>query len=87
MALPANTALTFQGYQVTDPGTRLDFLAADPGPGQSAEVSILLTDADLATVTTQVQLRNLVTSRLQRKVRAAGIAAKLDQFIGQSVTV
>lgn len=68
-------------------GVYLTFTSPDPGPGEESDVVILLTDTDLAAVTTQVQLRDLIQNKLNRRVRAAGIASKLDPFIGQSLTV
>lgn len=87
MALKVNAALTFSGYDVNDDGTVLRFVCADPGAGEPSEYSVLLTDADLSAVSTQPQLRTLVISKLQRRYRAAVVASKLDQFVGQSVTI
>jgi hypothetical protein len=85
MPLRANATLIFQRYHVDDDGIRLTFLCPDPGPGQESEYVVLLLDTDLAAVSTQIQLRNLVITAVQRRLRAAGIASKLDPFIGQSV--
>jgi hypothetical protein len=79
--------LTFKGYAVQDTGIQMDFVNFFPGPGKPTDYSIFLTDAELSAVATQVQLRTLVTTKLQRKLQAAGIATKLDQFIGQTVTI
>ena len=87
MALKTNATLEFSSYTVLDTGIEMTFTCPNPGPGEYSHYVILLTDAELATVTTQVQLRTLVTSKLQRRYRATGIASKLDQFIGQTLTV
>lgn len=79
--------LTFTRYKVTDAGITMAFNANDPGPRADNEIVILLTDAELAGVTTQAQLRTLVMNKLNRKIRATGIATKLDPFIGQTLTV
>lgn len=87
MALKAGATLTFTAYAVEDGGITLRFLCADPGGGEPSDYGIVLTDADLATVSTALQFRTLVQNRLQRKFRAAGIASRLDPLIGQSVTI
>lgn len=87
MALRPTATLTFSGYEVSDDGIIMRFVCLLPGPGEPTDYFILLSDVDLATVTTQLQLRTLVQSKLDRKLRAAGIASKLDGFIGQSLTV
>lgn len=79
--------LTFIRYTVADTGIQLAFNADYPGPGRENEIVITLTDAELAGISTQVQLRALVTNKLNRKIRASGIATKLDPFIGQSLTI
>ena len=76
--------LTFLSYTVDTDGTSLLFTAM---PAISEEYRIFFTDAELAAITTQLQLRNAVTTKLQRKVQAVGIASKLDGFIGQQVTI
>lgn len=96
MAVRANATFRFDSpdggftpaYEVLDEpyaGVKLWFVCSDPGPGNVSAYSITLTDTELATVTNQVQLRNLVISKLQRRIRATNIASKLDQFIGQSL--
>lgn len=87
MALKANANLTFLRYTVENDGTHLWFLCADPGPGEDTDYMIVLTDDDLATVTTQLQLKNLVLGKFARKIRAQNIASKLDGFLGQNITV
>ena len=87
MAYKANVVLTFVEYEVRDDGTVLTFLAADPGPEQESFIPCFLTNEELATVTTGLQLRNLLQTKLNRRIRASGIASKLDPFIGQSLTV
>lgn len=87
MPLQPNAILTFLDYLVEDGGVRMNFVSPDPGPGQPSFYTILLTDADLAAVTTQPQLKSLVTTKLQRICRAQGFTTKLDPFIGQSLTI
>lgn len=94
MPLQSNATMTFtvfpewgKAYQVEDGGIRLHFLCPNPGPGQVSDYFIFLTDADLAGVNNQSQLATLVTTKLNRALRAAGIASKLDQFVGQSLVV
>lgn len=79
--------LTFIGYEVTDSGTTLEFVNPNPGAGKPTNYTILLTDAELSSVSTANQLRTLVTGKLQRKLQAANIASKLDPFIGATVTI
>lgn len=79
--------LIFAGYEVTDLGIVLHFTWPNrPTPGPT-EFFVMLTDAELSAITTQAQLRTAVTSKLNRKLRATGIATKLDPFIGQSITI
>ena len=87
MPLRANATVVFESYAVVNDGIELTFLAPDPGPAEESYRIIRLTDAELAGVSTQVQLRNLVIAKLQRKERAANIASKLDPFIGQSLVI
>lgn len=87
MPLRPNAVMIFDSYRVTDGAIELTFLCPDPGPEQDSYYIVLLTDTELAAVTTQQQLRDLVTAKLGRKLRATNIASKLASFIGQSVTV
>lgn len=87
MALAANAVMTFTAYDVEDDGIRLRFVCSNPGGGEPSDYDILLTDAELAGVSTQAQLKTLVTTKLQRRWRAYGIASKIDQFVGQSITI
>lgn len=87
MAINANASLTFTSYEVVDDGTRLNFVCANPGPGLPSDYVVLLTDAEIAGTTTNAQLKTLVTTKLSRKLRATGLASKLDALLGQAVTV
>lgn len=87
MALKANAVLTFTGYTITDFGIDLHFTCADPGPGEPNDYRVFVSDTELATVTTLAQFRTLVDAKLNRSVRAANIASKLDQYIGAQRTV
>lgn len=87
MPVQANATFTFTAYEVTDAGIVMAFVCLNPGPGEANDYSVLVTDAELAAVTTAPQFTALVQTKLQRKVRGAGIASKLDARIGQSLTV
>lgn len=73
--------LTFDWYAVVDDGVVLGFV------GSNATYTIAVTDAELAAVSTVGQFRTLVTAKLQRKVQAAGIAARLDGLVGQTLSI
>lgn len=87
MPVQANATFTFTAYEVTDAGIRMDFVCPNPGAGEANDYAILVTDAELATVTTLPQFTTLVTSKLQRKIRATNIATKLDPRLGQSLII
>lgn len=87
MPVQANATFTFTAYEVIDGGITLAFVCLNPGPGEANDYSVLVTDAELAAVTTMQQFVTLVTNKLQRKIRAAGIAAKLDPRIGSSLVI
>lgn len=79
--------LTFTGYTVDDAGIRSHFVCLNPGPGQANDYDIFLTDAELAGAQTQAQLVALAQGKLNRLLTAAGLAAKLDLLIGQSLVL
>lgn len=79
--------MVFAQYLVVHDGIEMEFRCPNPGPGQASEYVIKVTDTELAGVSTQAQLRTLLTTKLNRKIRATGIATKLDQFLNQSITV
>lgn len=79
--------LTFKSYVVDDSGVAMTFVNFTPGAGLPTDYTIRVTDSELAAVSTANQLRTLVVGKLQRKIQAAGIASKLDTFIGQTVTI
>ena len=87
MPVQANATFTFTAYEVRDDGIRMDFVCLNPGPGQANDYSIVITDAELAAVSTVPQFTTLVTNKLQRKIRASGIAAKLDPRIGAALVI
>lgn len=87
MSLQANVTLTFTSYEVTDEGIVLHFVSPDPGPGEMSDYYVLLTDTELAGVSNQSQLATLIRTKLERRIRAVGIASKLDPFIGQSMVI
>lgn len=79
---------TFLGYAVDDEGIEMKFVNYFP-PAEKPNnyLTIRVTDTELSAITSAAQLRTLVTTKLQRKVQASGIASKLDAFIGQTVTI
>ena len=77
----------FLRYEVEDAAILMEFLNTAPGAGNPTNYTIRFTDAELAAVTTQLQLRTAVQTKLRRKLQAEGIASKLDVFIGQTVTI
>lgn len=79
--------MLFVGYQVTDDGVVLHFTWTNRNTPGTTEFYVLLTDGELSAITTQAQLRTLVMNKLNRKLRATGIATKLDPFIGQTITI
>jgi hypothetical protein len=87
MSIPANASFVFTSYEVGIEGVRCLFVCHNPGPGQPTDYLIQCTDAEIAQVTTQAQLRDLMTTKLNRSIRRTGFAAKLDPFIGQSLTI
>ena len=87
MGLQTDATMVFNSYEVVDEGLKLHFVCSNPGGGENSDYYVLVTDTELATITTQAQLKTLVQTKLQRKFRAQGIAAKLDIFIGQSLTI
>ena len=78
--------MRFTGYDVTDTGIRFAFEENVTG-NNMLEAAVFMTDAELAAITSQAQLRTALTTKLQRQVNKAGIAAKLDPLIGQSITI
>jgi hypothetical protein len=87
VTLRVNAVLTFASYEVQDDGIIFRFTCADPGPGMESDYYVKLTDAELAATTTTPQLRTALTNKLTRKIRANGIASRLDAFIGNTITV
>lgn len=81
------TTLTFKGYEILDDGRRLHFVDFDPGAGLPNDIYIVCTDAELAASNTNAALRALVMGKLQRKLVADAVGARLDGFIDQTVTV
>lgn len=79
--------MEFKGYEVQDSGITLRFVCFSPGPSLPTDYAVSVTDAELASATTSPLLRALVIGKLQRKILAATVAAKLDPFIGQVVVI
>ena len=82
--------LTFTDYTVIDDpvlAIRFHFVSPDPGPNQPTDYYVNLTQTELDGIATQLQLRNALQAKLERKLRANGIASKLDPLIGQSLVI
>lgn len=82
--------LTFTSYVVLDDpvlSIRFHFVSPDPGPGADSDYYVTLTQTELDGISTQVALRNALTAKLERKLRAIGISSKLDPLIGQSIVI
>ncbi len=88
MPLPVGATMTLVEYAVIDDGIVFRFLCVNPGAGMPSYYDVLMTDAELTATTTQPQLRNALTTKLQRKFQAAsGIATRIDPLIGQTLTI
>jgi hypothetical protein len=93
MGLKVNAEMIFQGYEILDGGINLHFLCLDPSDGQPTDAGVptdyyvLITDTELSTISTAAQFKTLVITKLQRKLRATGIANKLDALVGQKVVI
>lgn len=87
MAVKSNAVFRFTDYAVGDDGVRLHFVCADPGAGEASDYYVLLTFADVQGLTDLASFNTLVMTRLQRNVRAQGIASKLDALISRTVTI
>lgn len=86
MALRTNATLIFTAYELLDGGdVKLVFLCPDPGPEQESEYSIRLTQSELASVGTLIELRDLVLQALHDRFRATVVVNKLAGLIGQSL--
>lgn len=73
--------LTFTRYRIVRDGIEIYFTDAEN------TYMVFLTDAELNTANSQIALRNLLTTKLERQINRVGIASKLDAFIGQNITV
>lgn len=88
MALAANAVMTFEGYDILETGgIIMKFVCANPGGGNPSDYTVYITDAELTGTSNTAALRTLVTTKLNRKYRATGLATKLDPLIGQTVTI
>lgn len=73
----------FVGYTPVDDGIELRFCV----PPETLEfVRVLVTDSELSGAANAAAVKALAIAKLQRKVNAANIAAKLDALVGQSIT-
>lgn len=82
-----NAVMKFVNYEVEDTGIRFFFDCQNPGPGRRVQYTVFATDAELSGVTTQPQLQSLLVTKLQRSIRQAGIASKLDALLNQTLTI
>ena len=87
MPLATNATMVFMDYQIRDDGIELHFVCYNPGPGEITDYYILITDAEITAISNATQFKALIVAKLQRKLRAANLASKLDPFIGQSVVI
>jgi len=82
LSIPTESiGMVFSSYEIEDDGVRLYFSSG------KISCSVVLTFAELSAVTTQAQLKTAVTAKLQQKLRATSLMLKLDQLIGQSITI
>lgn len=87
MSLATDAIMTFSAYDVEDGGIRLRFVCSNPGGGEPSDYDVFVTDAELAGTANLAQLKTLVTTKLNRRYRAVGLATKLDPLIGQTITI
>jgi len=77
----------FVAYRVKDSTIDMLFDWADAPPGTCTDIVVVLTDAELAAVSSQANLVALARTKLKRKMKAEGIANKLDAAIGQTIMI
>ncbi len=87
MPLKPNAELVFDSYTVNAGGIELNYVCYDPGPGESTDYRITVSDAEVSPITTVAQFDTLVAAKLKRLYRAQGISSKLDRMIGRTVTL
>ena len=87
MTLKTNATMVFMDYQVQDTGVQLHFVCPDPGGGEASDYYIFVTDSEIAGITNLSTAKTLITTKLGRRLRATGLATKLDLLIGQSMVV
>lgn len=87
MAVKPNATFRFTDYLVDDDGIHLHYVCLDPGGGESSDYYLLMTFAEAEGITNLASYNAWITARLQRNIRAAGIASKLDSLIGRAVTI
>lgn len=85
--LAANATMVFTDYQIKDEGLELHFVCPNPGAGEASDYYVLATDAELSVITKVSEFKTLIVNKLQRKLRAANLASKLDPYVGQSVVI
>ena len=84
MPLQSNAVMTFTSYKVLDIAIELHFECHNPGPGEVVDYYILITDTEIAALTSLSDFATLVDAKLKRKLRGLNIANRLDALIGQS---
>jgi hypothetical protein len=87
MPLQANAIMTFVGYRIEGTGLTMQFVCSNPGGGEPSDYDVFLTDAEVTGTANLAALKTLVTTKLNRKYRATGLATKLDPLIGQTITI
>ena len=87
MSLATNAIMTFSAYDAEDGGIRLRFVCSNPGGGEPSDYDVFITDDELAGTANLAALKTLVTTKLNRRYRAVGLATKLDPLIGQTITI
>lgn len=87
MPLAPNAVMTFTAYTVLDDVILMRFVCSNPGGGEPSDYTVTITDAELNGTANVAALKTLVTTKLQRKFRANGLATKLDPLIGNTITI
>lgn len=73
--------------EAIDTGLKVTFNWQDAPPGTATQVEVFCTDAELAGASNNVQLRSLLTTKLQRFLGQDSASLKLAAAIGTVITV
>jgi hypothetical protein len=79
--------MTFTAYKLDATGVEMNFVCNNPGEEAFSNWPINITYAELAAVSTQPQMLNLVTTKLNQRYRNVVAMGKLDPLIGQSIVI